>query len=355
MSSKTEKDEFKHSKGGTFARLNALNYSSWSDNVRRLLKVCECWNVVDGTDKEPATVVNGAESESPDHRKWTARYNEAAMIISSSCSDSARTHITGIDDPAVMWQTLAHELDNANTKLGRATIYRKFMKTKPTPGRPISEFFNTLINLRNQIAGTKEAISDMTFLTHIYESMPPSFGVSVDVQQSKEDQTVDSVMMAFKEFERAKALQVSTESTIEPSSETAHYAHGGRPSKWCNNCNTRTHDTKDCWSIGRFTAGNKRRFSQMERTGTGGSSTGGSSTGGSSTGGSKTTIECYYCGEAGHRRAECPIRIRGNRVRERHMNSAVERRLGGGAQANITTIDDESRVTHLDDDDGPGL
>jgi len=118
MSSKTEKNEFKHSKGGTFARLNALNYPVWSDNVRRLLKVCKCWNVVDGTEKEPATIVNGVESESPDHEKWTARYNEAAMIISSSCSDSVRPHITGIDDPAVIHVIagrVVHALNHSST------------------------------------------------------------------------------------------------------------------------------------------------------------------------------------------------------------------------------------------------
>ena len=142
-------------------------------------------------------------------------------------------------------------------------------------------------------------------------------------------------MLAFKEFERAKAL-VSTQlsAVTESSSENAHYTQREKSSKWCDYCKSRTHNSKDCWTSRRP----KRRLNDIDRT-----------TDESSTG---RTITCFYCGEDGHRKNECPVRIRAERARERIGKERVRRE----GQAHITTVDNESRVTHHNsDEEDPGL
>jgi len=246
-----------------------------------------------------------------------------------------------IDDPATMWEFLAKETDNAKTRVGRQSIYRDFFRTKPFEGRPIAEHFATLTKLRNQIAGTREAISDMSFINHVYENLPPAYDIAIEVQQVKDDDSLENILSAFRQFEKSKAmLNRSSKSAETPSSEQAHYSKwstrnpSNNDSKWCDNCNTRTHHTRGCWSIPGERSlrkdnqnNSKRRFDE-------------------------TDIVCYYYGGAGHRIVNCPVKSEAMKARE---NQSKRFKSRDDQAAHITAVEDEPRDAYPNDDDGPGL
>ena len=123
----SDKDVYKHTRGGTSDRLNMTRYPVWSDNCIHLLTTCGCWNIVDGTEIDPAKP-GSPPQQIEDHLKWTLRYNETVMIISSSCSDIVRPYLTHNDDPNTIRETLANELNNTTTRPGRQTVCRTFFK-----------------------------------------------------------------------------------------------------------------------------------------------------------------------------------------------------------------------------------
>jgi hypothetical protein len=56
------------------------------------------------------------------------------------------------------------------------------MTMKPAVGAPIGQFFSDFLELRNEIAGIPEEISDTAFKTHIFNTIPPIFEVTVKMQ-----------------------------------------------------------------------------------------------------------------------------------------------------------------------------
>ena len=46
---------------------------------------------------------------------------------------------------------------------------------KPTAGAPITDFFTRLLDIRNQLAGTSQALDDATIKARIYATLPPEF------------------------------------------------------------------------------------------------------------------------------------------------------------------------------------
>ena len=59
-------------------------------------------------------------------------------------------------------------MDAVSTTVGRMMLLRKFLDLKPTIGEPIQSYFSQLMEMKNQLAGSDEAISDASFKTHIF-------------------------------------------------------------------------------------------------------------------------------------------------------------------------------------------
>ncbi|CCX15140.1 Protein of unknown function [Pyronema omphalodes CBS 100304] len=54
------------------------------------------------------------------------------------------------------------------------------MSMRRVLGAPISDYFSSLLEIRHQIVGSSEAISDVAFQTHIFSSLPPVFEVNAE-------------------------------------------------------------------------------------------------------------------------------------------------------------------------------
>jgi hypothetical protein len=81
------------------------------------------------------------------------------------------------------------------------------MSMKPVPGAPIGDYFSSLLEIRNQIVGSSEAISDVAFQTHIFSSLPPVFEVMGKILQNRADTGIEEIIDALKEDGRIRAMR----------------------------------------------------------------------------------------------------------------------------------------------------
>jgi len=72
----------------------------------------------------------------------------------------------------------------ANNTVGRMMLCRTFSSLHTTPGQPITAYFRQLLDIRNQLVGTAEEITDSAFKTHIFTIIPPMFAITIEILQS---------------------------------------------------------------------------------------------------------------------------------------------------------------------------
>jgi hypothetical protein len=302
------KDIFKHPKG-SFERLTNKNYGNWAENMRRLLKANDGWDIVN---EEEAPVPRPANQTNKwAYKMWKDyrnRYEEAAQSIFNACSDKVRVYLKGEDDPAIMWNKLAEKMDTASTATGRQQIYRTFMATRPIPGAPIGEYFAELTELRNQIAETDEAISDTAFRTHILNTLPAVFEMTAKYQQNQ-NATVDELLEAILEDERLRMMRTQSDAAAEALASSATTVTKKGRKLHCDFCNTTTHSTDKCWSKsagkkkGRKNSNGKRDKSSSEDD-------------------EDDSDVCFYCAQPGHRSPDCPIKKKAAAARQKKRRTA---------------------------------
>ena len=242
-----------------------------------------------------------AAAERAAYRDYAQRRAQAAAIIYSSCGATARAHIDISSDPAEMWTVLGARMDGANNTVGRMTLSHTFSSLHPTPGQPITNYFGQLLDIRNQLVGTAQAITDSAFKTHIFTTLPPMFAVTIKILQSQANLTIEEVFDALKECEKNKAMAVVPDAVSEAlcthqggrggsqqrgrGGRGAHHGRGNHQGKehsqrWCDWCMTGTDMTANCWNKDK---NNKRAQDH-------------------------TLNDCYYCGEEGHTQTHCALR-----------------------------------------------
>lgn len=239
-----------------------------------------------------------------DLEDFVQRREDAALVIYNSCSATLRSYIDKIDDPRTMWNTLDKQLNTAKSAVGRQAIFRQFMELKPTSGESIGDWFTKLLELKNQVKGTPEAITPVMFKTHVFTSLPDSFEVTSKIQQNNPEATLEEVIEALKEDEKIRDMRTRSEGTNDAFYTTrgrggyGPLANRGRgrgyvtrsSSMWCSFCQSGTHSNDVCRS--------KRRHDLKRSRDT-------------------TDLECFYCGEGGHIQRECPIKQKGEMAKVR--------------------------------------
>jgi hypothetical protein len=98
---------------------------------------------------------------------------------------------------------------------------------RPVPGAPIGDYFSLLLEIRNQIVGSSEAISDVAFQTHIFSSLPPVFKVVGKILQNRADASIEEIIDALKEDERIRAMRTQPAATTDMYySTSSNYSSG---------------------------------------------------------------------------------------------------------------------------------
>ena len=78
----------------------------------------------------------------------------------------------------------------------------------PKPGVPLSQFFTILLDIRNQLSGTEQAIDDTMIKARIFATAPLEFETTSIYQQNlPEDTPLETIMDAFKRDESIRALR----------------------------------------------------------------------------------------------------------------------------------------------------
>ena len=155
-----------------------------------------------------------------------------------------------------MWTTLDQQLNTANSAVRRQAIFRQFMELKPDSNKDIGDWFTGLLELKNQVDGTPEAITLVMVKTHVFTSLPDAFEVTSKIQQNNPNATIEEVIEALKEDQKIRKMRVKTEPTTD--AFVAAQGRGGHRSfgrgrgrgftTWnnsleCSFCRSATHST----------------------------------------------------------------------------------------------------------------
>ena len=167
------------------------------------------------------------------------------------------------------------------------------------------------MEVKNQLAGTAEAISDAAFKNHIFTTLPTMFDVIVIILQARADATLQEVQDALKEHKQNQVMLVKPDAVAEALySQRGRGGRGGqsnkgkeRPQKWCDSCKMRSHNTIDCW----YTQKNNNNKRPQERMPT-----------------------CYYCAEEGYTRVDSPTRKKATALRNHRTAQEQEGNGQGG-------------------------
>jgi hypothetical protein len=120
----TTKDIFKHAKGN-FDRVTNLNYSSWSKDMRHLLRAIDAWDIINGDEVEPPRPgANATDRVVQKFKDYRRRKEDAAASIYNSCTKVIKVHIDNSDDPTERWRILAESLNTASTSVQRLRSMR---------------------------------------------------------------------------------------------------------------------------------------------------------------------------------------------------------------------------------------
>ena len=179
---------------GKLRNLPIYNYARWRRDVEFFLQA------------ESALLIVLEDEVDPGGRRaadFQCRSGKAAAIINASCHSSIKTYIDGMRDPAQMWAELKSKLDTANTRAGRTAILSHFHQLCPVPNTTITEYITKLLECRQQLEASEQAISDETFLTHLITTLPSECNSIVDIimHQPVEHQTIDYVITTLVEWE----------------------------------------------------------------------------------------------------------------------------------------------------------
>jgi len=289
-------ETFKHPLGNV-RLLDRTNYTVWKEDCMKVLQGIMAWNIMMEREEEPEDPGRPNDFTRPlvlarkVYKDYKQRKLQAVAIIYGSCTNAVKVHIKGMEDPVQMWKELEACTNTANSSVGRMSLFRKLSTLRPTPRQPLNAYFAELLDITTELAGSEEAVSDMVLKNHIYTTLPPAYAVTIEILQSRAGVTVQEVIDALNECETNRSMTTKPDA-ISEALYTQQGARGGRggyqgryqgnerSQRWCDWCKTGTHSTSNCWSK----KNNKRARDQND---------------------------CYYCGEEGHIKNDCPARKKG--------------------------------------------
>ena len=108
-----------------------------------------------------------------------------------------------------MCNTLEEKFNTANTRAGRTAVAMRFSNLRPITN-DINEYITTVLDCRNELAGTDKEISDEAVNTKLTTTVPAAFSPVLDIIacQPIEIQTLDYLVNSLLEYEQEIANQV---------------------------------------------------------------------------------------------------------------------------------------------------
>jgi hypothetical protein len=146
-------------------------------------------------------------------------------------------HYITLEDPQIIWDILMTRLDSAASNAGRQTLKTRLYAMQPATGKSIAVWFEKLLHIRDQLAGSTEAIDDAKLQSVILNNIPIVYETTLKIEISKgKDVSIETIMDVVKEDESCRALR-----NKPPAATDAFLARELTDTKDVNN----TNDSKD--------------------------------------------------------------------------------------------------------------
>jgi len=266
---------------GEIDKLSDSNFAQWVRNIRTFLRGENCLQIVLEQEEQPPA---------DEYTKWKdyqSRKGAAYALIFASCTPEIQEYISGLDEPAEMWNTLHEKMDTTASRAGRTMLACQFNQSKPDLTEPIQKYLSKLLQFCRRLAGTEQAISDEAFSSHLISTLPTTFNSFVDIILHQADgYTVENLISKVIEAEATAKSRNSEQTSVNTSitSGTALYTNGATRS-----------------FRGDLRGGNRGGFGLVRGRGMMGRARGR----GNWKGGRQEQISCWYCGLRGHRESDC--------------------------------------------------
>ncbi|CCX11729.1 Similar to predicted protein [Populus trichocarpa]; acc. no. XP_002334673 [Pyronema omphalodes CBS 100304] len=160
--------------------------------MKNLLEGLGMWRIIEDDEHRPLN----PHAEAPEahiamrhamQEAFDEKSRECITILKSACSDSIRPYVSRVGCPIEVWDTLERKLGGTTIYHARLALVIKFTDTKPKDGEPFEDYFAKLIDIRNQLHGTPDVITDAQFKAQIMRSMPAWMSITVQFVYQKEE------------------------------------------------------------------------------------------------------------------------------------------------------------------------
>jgi hypothetical protein len=303
------KKDFHKTKWGTIECLNLTNYIDWKMNIKSILKSMKAWEIVTGEEKEPietppahSTRARSGEADNANLQRaiesFRDRRNAAETLLRFSVNNTVQKQLRRMEDPAKMWVTLGNQFNRTYSQTQRSIHASNLHTVKPHSGERISTYCERLLQYRDPVDGTDEAISDSVLLQHLFNNAGPIFAQTThNLRKKKNSISVPDAIDELYEFERNYLANSQINDPGNNTAGTLLYSKVEEKNLVCKYCKMKGHHINDCRKkknaqkpSGKFR--NEKKDNQQT----------------SGRKRSRDDIECWHCWQTGHTERNCPIK-----------------------------------------------
>jgi len=208
-------------KYGEATRLSQLTYQEWSQDLQYLLQGARTLELALGHEGAPPANQHARLLD------FNRRESLTVTFIYSWCSPEAKAFLRRIPRlPAAMWMALAAKFDTAASQAGRECLIREFNRIKCCDYSSVSAYITALMDFKDMLAWTDQAITDPTFISCLTSSLPDPYDTTVQLLHQQANLSVTDHITSIQQYEptlRIKAPEAST-SNVTATSGSALYS-----------------------------------------------------------------------------------------------------------------------------------
>ncbi|OJT06880.1 Retrovirus-related Pol polyprotein from transposon TNT 1-94, partial [Trametes pubescens] len=168
--------------------------------------------------------------------------------IYGTITDSLLLKVKDLLSASAVWSAVMKEHEG-KSEMYASSVRTRLLNTRCSEGRDVREHFDTLVRLREELAGMGSPLPNAEFSAAIFQSLPESYGTLLTTLSTAARMTGnllspgDIIFAVSEEFDRRKLNTPGT------SSKSALAAQSSTQLE-CYNCKRKGHVKADCWRKG---------------------------------------------------------------------------------------------------------